>query len=330
MEELKIPFGLSANGNLVSAENATKEEVYRCPACFSQLIHRSGEIRVKHFSHSHTINCNLETILHKTAKHLVRLAIENNAKNNRSILLLNNCNECGANITIELKPQTFSNANTEVTVSDYICDVVGYRKSEIALAIEVLVTHKVDVSKSENLLPYWIEVKAEEIINDSYTWKPTQKRLKPNYCIKCKNHFLHVKTIAEKWGIDSHLYSPIKSLKSSNFIADIETCFKCKEVIPVFWWQGTPFCQYEPPTPKPKTIKFRNSKQYGGSYWANTCANCNMLQGDNFLFLFSGAPFQYMEKANYSNYSVQPEVTIRQIDSTSAATEFIKTMYRDF
>lgn len=41
----------------------------------------------------------------------------------------------------------------------------------------------------------------------------------------------------------------------------------------------------------------RYSKQFGGSYWANTCPHCDAVQGDNFLFLgtqplFKGLPLR--------------------------------------
>ncbi|WP_457552592.1 hypothetical protein [Desulfobacula sp.] len=87
-----------------------------------------------------------------------------------------------------------------------------------------------------------------------------------------------------------HYNFSAKEPVTAKYVAGVETYFKCKNEIPVFWWDGIPFCQEEPPDPKPKTIKLKYSKKYGGSYWANTCANCGMTQGDNFLFLFENGP----------------------------------------
>jgi len=147
MENLKIPYGVNDSGELVSAENAVKTEFYRCPSCNIKLIHRAGEVRAKHFSHPPESGCNLETVLHKVAKRLAHNAIIENYTGRKSILLRNYCHSCGVEFDSELPPKTFSGAAEEVGISDYVCDVVGYRKSEIALAVEILNTHKVDDEK---------------------------------------------------------------------------------------------------------------------------------------------------------------------------------------
>lgn len=75
-------------------------------------------------------------------------------------------------------------------------------------------------------------------------------------------------------------------------------CFNCKEQILVFWWPGVPFCEKQPPYPMPRTIKLRSSKIYGWAYWANTCPKCDILQGDNHLFIFKTALFRELPISN--------------------------------
>lgn len=326
MENLKIPYGLSEAGELISAKSAPVGMTYKCPCCEIRLIHRAGEVRARHFAHPPSLNCNLESVLHITAKQLIYSIIEKNARGELAISLDNHCLNCGVIFSTNLPSKTFSSVGIEVRVGNYVCDVVGYRGDSIALAIEILNTHKVDTIKAENLQTFWIELKAEDVLNNPEKWVPTQAKLKDSCCHNCKNHIKHILDVADKFGIARSIYSPVKNPTKATYIADTETCFKCKQEIPVFWWQGVPFCEVEPPNPKPKTIKFRNSKQYGGSYWANTCANCNMIQGDNYLYIFDSAPFKAMPLSTDSQVR---QAEVRVISSKSAMSEFMKVITRN-
>lgn len=327
MENLKIPYGLNKTGELISVESAQKGMEYSCPCCGVQLVHRAGEVRAKHFAHPPSSSCNLESVLHITAKRLVHSVIEKNAGGEQTISLENHCQNCDVVFSNSLAPKTFSSAGLEVKVGNYICDVIGFRGDSIGLAIEIFNTHEVDAKKAEKLQTYWIELKAEDVINDPLKWVPTQANLKDSYCSSCKKRIKHILDVADKFGIERSLYSPVKNPAKATYIADTETCFKCKQEIPVFWWQGVPFCEVEPPNPKPKTIKFRNSKQYGGSYWANTCANCNMIQGDNHLYIFESAPFKDMPLSTDAQKS---QGGVRVVTGKSAVSEFMKVISRNF
>ena len=223
---------------------------------------------------------------------------------------------------------TFTRAAQEVAVASYVCDVVGYRNKGNSLGLEIFHTHEVDSEKATNLPITWNEFKAEEVINDSYHWKPTQSKLKSSYCSGCRSHIKHVQFVANRWNIDCTLYTPIKNASFANYVADFETCFRCKEVVPFFWWEGVPFCEQEPPHPRPNTIKYRNSKKYGGSYWANTCANCNMIQGDNYLFLFDDAPFKGMPTVN--DQRSHDTGLVRVVSGKAAKSEMMKVIKRNF
>ncbi|UBR46218.1 competence protein CoiA family protein [Aeromonas veronii] len=326
METLKVPYGLNDTGELIPAELAQKDSIYLCPFCRVQLIHRAGDKKVKHFSHPPSSNCSLESTLYITAKKLIQSVIENNSKGQQSIILDNHCHNCGVVFSTELPINTFSSAALEFRVGDYICDVVGYRGNSIGLAIEIFNTHKVDKLKSRNLQTYWVELKAEDVIKNPTKWSPTQSKLKDSYCTTCRSHIHHVLKVADEFGIDRTLYSPFKNPDKATYIADVETCFKCKREIPVFWWRGVPFCEVEPPPPKPKTIKFRYSKQFGGSYWANTCANCSMIQGDNYLYIFDNAPFKDLPLSIDDKLS---QGSVRVKSDISAVSEFMKIIKRN-
>lgn len=326
MENLRIPYGLNETGELISAELAEKGTNYICPCCGIQLVHRAGEVRTKHFAHPPSSNCSFESVLHITAKKLIQSVIVKNATAKQTITLENHCHSCGVVFSTNLPMRTFSNAGLEIKIGNYVCDVVGYRGDSIGLAIEIFNTHEVDRNKAQNLQAHWVELKVEDVLKNPTKWVPTQANLKDSYCVSCKKHIKHVLEVADKFGIDRSLYSPIKNPSETTYIADIETCFKCKQEIPVFWWRGVPFCEVEPPNPKPKTIKFRNSKQYGGSYWANTCANCNMIQGDNYLYIFDNAPFKGLPLST-DDQSNQGGVKV--VSGKSAVSEFMKVINRN-
>lgn len=291
MDKLKIPYGCDVYGNLISADQVAKDEEYTCPCCGMKLVHRAGDMRVKHFSHPSGSNCSLESILHIIAKKLIIHAVHQNAVSQKVISLRHHCKNCGVEKTIDLPHQTFWDAQDEVKIGKYVCDVVAFKADdESKFAIEILNTHEVDARKANNLDGYWIELKADDVLINPYRWCPTQSRLKDIVCSDCKNHFNHIIAVAEKWGIDRKLYSPVKDPDNVKYIASIETCFACEEEIPVFWWRGVPFSEESPPEPKPKTIQYRYSKQYGGKYWANTCAKCRATQGDNYLYFIGRRP----------------------------------------
>lgn len=329
MSDLKIPFGVGEDGRIIPAEFAREGQQYYCPGCDERLILKEGEIRTKHFSHSPGSACSLETILHKAAKRMVFYAIRENASGHASISILNCCHECGSEYDVMLKPNTFTSAAVEESVGPYICDVVGHRGDDSSLAVEILVTHAVEPEKACGLSIPWVELSAESVISDPYRWKPTQSRLKSNYCPECRSTFKKIQKVADRWGIDRSLYSPIKNPLKTTYIAAIDTCFKCKEEIPVFWWSGVPFCEEEPPKPRPATIKFRRSKQFGGSYWANTCASCGMIQGDNYLFLFDNAPLKGLPISGENIPSQGDHGRLRIATGDSVVREFMKIIDRN-
>lgn len=324
MEGLKVEYGLDASGGLVSASNASKGQTYFCPSCNSKLVLRIGGIRVKHFAHPASSSCNQESILHLTAKKLIEAVIHENSSSRAEINLRSKCYQCGVKFNKTLPYRTFTSAKQEVAVSDYICDVVGYRDNEIALGIEILNTHQVDSNKAKGLPIHWIELNAESVLGNPTQWSPIQSRLKNTYCKRCTDNIKKVISIADRWGISRNLYSPIKKPGSSAYVADAQTCFKCKKEIPVFWWRGVPFCKTEPPEPMPKTIEYRYSKERGYKYWINTCANCHVIQGDNYLYYAEKAPFKNMPKVGESN--LQQGGITRVVTGKSAVSEFWKTI----
>ncbi|MGM0609379.1 MAG: competence protein CoiA family protein [Candidatus Muiribacteriota bacterium] len=307
MKSLNTRYALNGEGQLIFADNATKDESYFCPNCTSKLIFRAGEKNKWHFAHHETSNCNNESLIHAVAKILIINVINDNSKifESRLIKLKYSCLDCNGlyekfNKLTVLKSGLFSSAENEFQIDNYRVDVVAFKKgsNKPNLAIEILNTHKIEQSKGLSLPIHWIELKAEDVIEDPYFWKPVNHRLKDSICPECSFKRLskeeQIKVIADSYGIPENLYTVGKDPSAGEYVANYMACFKCKKRIPVFWWPGIPFCEEEPPKPMPKTIKCRYSKMFGGKYWVNTCANCGVIQGDNFVFLFEDAPLNDM------------------------------------
>lgn len=288
--ELKVLFGRAPAGGLVQVESADASCTYFCPGCDAKLVLRDGDIRQKHFSHPSHSRCTQETILHKTAKALLAEVIEFNASGIGARIELGcQCDSCNQEHFVELKAGTFSGAAVEKPVGPYVGDVVAARSGKDALVVEVVVAHHIEPEKAANLTLPWIEVMAEDILASPRRWSPVHTKLKPTTCSRCRENIRKVQEVCDRWGVERSIYTPLHQGGHKSYVAAVERCFKCHEEIPVFWWAGVPFCESSPPQPRPRTIARKYSKQYGGPYWANTCASCGVIQGDNYLFLFDDA-----------------------------------------
>ena len=285
--DLEVPYGLRSDGYLEKAGDAHKIFNYLCPECEEPLVLRAGEHKIKHFAHKANTNCSSESIIHKTAKMLIAQIIRDQADilRRQPLYIQCYCICCNVEISRPLPYEAFTSAQEEKPIDGYICDVVAQRNEKDVLAIEIFFTHEVDEIKAKNLPLPWIELTAESVLSNPYYWRPTQFNLKKTLCEKCKEYIKKLNSIIEKYGLEPRPAAIYRDPTKGQYLAEIETCWKCKQEIPVFWWHGIPFCQLTPPEPRPKTIKFLFVKTYGGKYWANTCANCGATQGDNFLFL---------------------------------------------
>lgn len=299
--ELLVPYGINPAGLLVSAADADRTTAYRCPECQSALVLRAGEVVVHHFAHKADTACTGETISHETAKRLLAQVIREQTaiESPRTISLACACDRCASTFLVQLPRDRFTRAAVEHRVGNFVCDVAGLKNDEVILALEVLATHAVPEAKAHALSVPWIEVTAESVLTDPYRWTPTNSRLKPVVCPSCKTFLGKLMVLAERWDIPLDRLAGYRDPARATYLAAIEPCWKCGEEILVFWWPGVPFCEAEPPKPRPRTIQNLYSKTFGGKYWANTCPGCKALQGDNFIFLghkgtpaFKGLPLR--------------------------------------
>jgi Competence protein CoiA-like family len=321
--ELFVPYGLNPEGELVHARDAIRQVEYRCPECASLLVLRAGDVVARHFAHKANTSCTGESIAHETAKRLIAQVIneQSEASSEKLVSIVCPCACCHETFQLSLPPSSFSEARLEECIGSFRCDVVALRNHDYVLAIEILATHAVEEEKTQELSVPWMDISATAVLENPYRWVPTQSRLKPVLCSKCKTYLRRLNEVASHWGQPIAEFAGYRDPSREDYLAAIESCWKCKNDIIVYWWRGVPFCEGKPPTPMPKTIQHRYSKTYGGKYWANTCPGCSSIQGDNFLFLSEKAPFAGLPLRDLPQQQAQRK---------SAGSEFIKIMLRNF
>jgi hypothetical protein len=149
-------YAIDIDGNLVDIEKAIKEKEYYCIECGSQLNIRNGIIKIKHFYHLNTVECDRESYLHKIYKKVLK-----------------DCKKIYYYDYFLGKPKTliFHTIILEHRIGDFIPDCYGVVQkdcndySEAEVIIEVLHTHKVDykkLKKIENYNIFCIEIEARE------------------------------------------------------------------------------------------------------------------------------------------------------------------------
>lgn len=291
--QLRVPYGQHATGRLVAAGDAVPGVGYLCPNCAEPLVLRAGEKRVRHFAHQHA-ECAPESLLHKTAKKLAAQVLNDVAAGRGALTILGKCRHCRGEVDFEIPRTALDAVSIEHPVDRFVCDVVALREAAPALAVEIVVTHRNEAEKAEALAVPWLEVRAEDVIGDPTRWSPIASKLKPATCDACRQRMTEIIEIADRHGVPRDLYAPRYQTDDRPFVAELETCFRCRKDTPVFWWDGVPFAETAPPWPMPANIKRRYSKTYGGKYWANTCFHCGALQGDNFLFLFENGVLSHL------------------------------------
>lgn len=187
--ELAVPYGLDPDGAEVRPSDAHRGTAYVCPdsGCGGELIYRSGPLVQPHFAHKvASERCDFwhETEAHLRAKQLVVRLIAAGAP----VELVRRCAECDGKVSQQL-PRGIAAASLEYLLpSGLRADVALLGPGGAPRAIvEIYPTHAVDAEKAAALadLP-WIELQAEELLEDSGRWRPLQDRFRPTRCSLCR------------------------------------------------------------------------------------------------------------------------------------------------
>jgi len=284
-----VPFAHDDAGCLVSVEHAIPGQQYFCPACKTPLILRRGAIKKPHFAHKPNDICSQETIVHKTAKHLVQQAIiEWKAGEAASPIIQRECQICHRLATQAL-PDKVETAVLEMHLSDgFIADVALMVGDQPAAAVEILVTHAVDQEKATRISVPFIEIDGYEVLKSPAAWTPITDYFKPLTCPTCVRNFKRFQAKAARLAQTTNIDLPREYYRYG-----FCSCWRCRKEILVFTWPGRQLHEVQQPNkqPIPKTIHHKYSKTVRDKYWANVCPYCRAIQGDWFLYVEPEGPF---------------------------------------
>jgi len=290
-QALEIPFAYDETGELVRPADGLDNKQYYCPACGEALILRRGKIKRPHFAHYGNSPCARESILHSAAKAELQRRIQDwlDNKGDRPYFK-RDCILCLSKKVRQGIPETISGVDTERRLpSGHQPDVVLLRDEAdlptIVAGIEVVVTHEVDEQKAKELEVPWLEVEAKDILSNPLLMPVRRDNLDQSHCNGCRKDLPilrdKVDQLLNRWDIE---------WPQSHYTLGITECFRCKKQIPVFAWEAEMWSSEPPPSPKPRTVKHRFSKEARDKYWTNTCPGCGVLQGDFYLH-GPGGPF---------------------------------------
>lgn len=312
MNENYFIYALDSDGEICSAASSGKEKDYFCPACGESVILRKGKIKIHHFAHRANVEgvCSPETVIHKIAKLLIKQVVQNWInKEAESPEIIRHCSGCHKEI-IQRLPGKVTGVELERGLKNgRIADIVLLSGNNIVSAIEIRVTHKVNIVESEDYeiksnekneiiitkavkvdnygIPF-IELEGKEVIENSVVWKPLVDKYKLVVCQKCKEGFIKFFDVASRIAKRDGILLP-----KDFYIYGLTTCWKCKREILVFDWEHQESWSKKKPEfePMPKSIKFRYSNMIDDSYWVNTCPRCHAIQGEYFLKDEVDSPF---------------------------------------
>ena len=219
--EIKLPYGLK-NNILVSIDEVESGLSCNCicPACKKQLIARKGEVKIHHFAHYKSTDCQggLETALHKLCKEIIA-----NSKTFITPIVYY------PNTDYEIFEETeipIDKVTLEKKLGGIIPDIVIESKGK-KLLVEIVVSNPIDWQKTEKIksknLPT-IEIYAKYLIQNLY--------LKRDFGL-CDNSFrdeLINGTKYKRW-IHNPKINRIKSNLKNNYAEEkIVKSFKSQEI----------------------------------------------------------------------------------------------------
>jgi hypothetical protein len=184
---LSVPWALDANGKLVRPAEVTSGVGLRCPnpACASRLSLRKGQTRVRHFAHIDDERCSYESVQHWAAKHLLAQVVRAALSGHGTYPVVHRrCPKCAREIQQPL-PDIVRDAQVEAVLAGLRPDVQLLDGAGTAVwAVEVLHTHAVTPEKAERLKIGWLELAADEVLLNPFSWRPRNDGLGPGACCK--------------------------------------------------------------------------------------------------------------------------------------------------
>ncbi len=279
-DELKIPFGQAEDGTIVTPDEADRAGAYSCPRCTAPLVFRDGAVRRRHFAHRVETSCDGESVLHHVAKMFVAEAARSVLAGNGRVTMCCTCDDCRSPYEVPLPASRFDAVSVEARLpSGRIIDVLLSLSGAPALAVEVRVCHAVDAEKAGALDVPWIELEGRAAAAVPTRWTALAHELRTRRCRKCSELRRVQDDVRNEWVLRCLRASGLRAVPFG-YSADPAICWKCSARTLLYSWDAPGWSGEAPPDPRPPTVRWRYSSVVEHHYWANTCHNCNALQGD--------------------------------------------------
>jgi predicted RNA-binding Zn-ribbon protein involved in translation (DUF1610 family) len=165
---IKTPFARTQNGNLVHISEIHlrgRHAELACPSCGEELVAKLGEHRARHFAHpagKPNTRCSADTVLHETAKSLLKARIEDALCGGKRFDLVHRCPHCRLKTYADIV-RNVSSVNTEhrLASNSARADIALLNESgEIVRIVEVVNTHNLEPETEavyrQLQLPVWI------------------------------------------------------------------------------------------------------------------------------------------------------------------------------
>ena len=310
--QLKVPVALNNQNRLCTPEQANKEQDYTCPSCQDRVILRKGTKKTPHFAHKFSELCNQETILHKTAKHLIVQTISDWKSGQGDVPILQKvCEVCEDTIKQQI-PDKVQSAVLEHRMDEgFIVDVAFMVNGAPAAAVEIRASHAVDEKKAQSISIPFIELDVHQVIENPNIFLPIRDTFNWR-CHKCANAEKDFEAKVNKISKQTSVQLPT----GKYYRYGPGRCYKCNREIIIFAWPKTSEWDRSEPKvkPIPKTIQLRYEYTIGKEYWANTCPYCNVNQCDSLLPYESDSPFFHIScKDSKQSYDEDRQTIVRNI-----------------
>jgi len=141
--DIFYPYALDPAGSIVNAAHAPRSDHYSCIACGERMVLKRGEIKRPHFAHyTENPNCKPETVLHMTAKNLIKAGLDTAIRMKSQYPFTWHCSVCDKAHKGDLA-RAPRDVKTEVNLDGVRPDIlVSSVKGKPLVAIEVVVTHR--------------------------------------------------------------------------------------------------------------------------------------------------------------------------------------------
>ena len=182
------PAAFTADGVYTTRDDADKALRYVCPGCRGAMIVKSGDRVRKHFAHLHEadgVGCSGESVIHNLAKHRIVTAVAAMQDGGPRPKIRRPCPGCGF-VVFQRLPLSMTASVEWHHGSGRVLDVALFAGAAVMAGVEILHTHRVDAAKAADLAPLpWVELKAEDVIDNPLVWRPKQDFFRRWDCVPC-------------------------------------------------------------------------------------------------------------------------------------------------